>query len=211
MEHAAAPHFLRDGVVVLGFALAFVLLFRRLGLGATLGYLVAGALIGPQVLGLVGEARSMIAFAELGIVLLLFVVGLELAPQRLWRMKKEIFGLGLAQVALCGVALTAAIGFSTGFTWAAAIALGLPLALSSTALAMQLLEERGELEAPHGRTAFAVLLLQDLAIVPLLALVAFLSPQEGAHERSEVLICGYRPSHSVKSLHWDLLTRFLWF
>ncbi|MFA9201686.1 MAG: cation:proton antiporter, partial [Cypionkella sp.] len=166
MEHAAAPHFLRDGVVMLGFALAFVLLFRRLGLGATLGYLVAGALIGPQVLGLVGEAESMIAFAELGIVLLLFVVGLELAPARLWRMRHEIFGLGLAQVLLCGAALTAAIGLVTGFTWAAALAIGLPLALSSTAQVLPMLQSSGRLRTPFGERAFSVLLFQDLALIP---------------------------------------------
>jgi hypothetical protein len=85
-----------------------VLLFRRLGLGATLGYIVAGALVGPHVLGLVGDAEEMIGFAELGIVLLLFIVGLELKPERLWRMKREILGLGLLQVVLCGLAITGA-------------------------------------------------------------------------------------------------------
>ena len=154
MEHEAASHFLRDAVVMLGFALGFVLLFRRLGLGATLGYLVAGAVIGPQVLGLTGEAESKIAIAELGIVLLLFVVGLELAPQRLWRMRKEIFGLGLAQVVLCGVALTGAIGLATGFSWPAAIALGMPLALSSTAQVLPMLQSAGRLRTPFGERAF---------------------------------------------------------
>ncbi|MGX7927686.1 monovalent cation:proton antiporter-2 (CPA2) family protein [Tsuneonella sp. HG094] len=175
MEHEAASHFLRDSVIMLGFALAAVLLFRRLGLGATLGYLVAGAIIGPQVLGLTGEAEGKIAIAELGIVLLLFVVGLELAPQRLWRMKKEIFGLGLAQVALCGIALTAAIGFATGFSWAAALALGLPLALSSTAQVLPMLQSAGRLRTPFGERAFSVLLFQDLSIIPMITLIAALS------------------------------------
>src|SRR5437868_10435839 len=102
---AAAPHFLRDGFVLLGSALAFVLVFRRLGLGATLGYLVAGALVGPYALRLVGNAEEMGGIGELGIVLLLFIVGLELSPSRLWRMKREIFGLGLAQVVACGLVL----------------------------------------------------------------------------------------------------------
>ena len=99
----------RDGVLLLGFALGFVLLFRRLGLGATLGYLLAGAIVGPGVLGLVGGAESKNNVAELGITLLLFVVGLELNPSRLWRMKRDILGLGLVQVVLCGLLLTGLI------------------------------------------------------------------------------------------------------
>ncbi|MCT2557580.1 cation:proton antiporter [Tsuneonella sp. YG55] len=175
MEHEAATHFLRDGVIMLGFALGFVLLFRRLGLGATLGYLVAGAVIGPQVLALTGEAEGKIAIAELGIVLLLFVVGLELAPQRLWRMKKEILGLGFAQVMLCGLALTGAIGLLTGFSWPAAIALGLPLALSSTAQVLPMLQSAGRLRTPFGERAFSILLFQDLSIIPMITVVAALS------------------------------------
>ncbi len=175
MEHEAATHFLRDAVIMLGFALSFVLLFRRLGLGATLGYLVAGAVIGPQVLALTGEAEGKIAIAELGIVFLLFVVGLELAPQRLWRMKKEIFGLGLAQVLLCGAALTGAIGLLTGFSWPASIALGLPLALSSTAQVLPMLQSAGRLRTPFGERAFSILLFQDLSIIPMITVVAALS------------------------------------
>jgi glutathione-regulated potassium-efflux system protein KefB len=175
MEHETATHFLRDGVIMLGFALGFVLLFRRLGLGATLGYLVAGAVIGPQVLALTGEAEGKIAIAELGIVLLLFVVGLELAPQRLWRMKKEILGLGFAQVMLCGLALTGAIGLFTGFSWPAAIALGLPLALSSTAQVLPMLQSAGRLKTPLGERAFSILLFQDLSIIPMITVIAALS------------------------------------
>ena len=95
---------LGDAVILLGFALVFVLLFRRLGLGATLGYLVAGALVGPQLLGLVSGGETMLEIAEIGIVLLLFLVGLELNPTRLWRMRHDIFGFGLIQVVLCGIA-----------------------------------------------------------------------------------------------------------
>lgn len=175
MEHETASHFLRDGVIMLGFALGFVLLFRRLGLGATLGYLVAGAVIGPQVLALTGEAEGKIAIAELGIVLLLFVVGLELAPQRLWRMKNEIFGLGLAQVLLCGLALTGAIGAFTGFSWQASLALGLPLALSSTAQVLPMLQSSGRLRTPFGERAFSVLLFQDLSIIPMITVIAAMS------------------------------------
>lgn len=126
MEHQG-PALLLNGVLLLGFALGFVLLFRKLGLGATLGYLVAGAFVGPHVLGLVGGAEEMIPVAELGIVMLLFVVGLELAPSRLWRLKQAIFGLGLAQVVTCGLAITGAILLVEGYPLAAALALGLPL------------------------------------------------------------------------------------
>jgi glutathione-regulated potassium-efflux system protein KefB len=175
MEAGGASHFLRDGVVMLGFALGFVLLFRRLRLGATLGYLVAGAVIGPQVLHLTGDAAGKIAFAELGIVLLLFVVGLELAPQRLWNMKREIFGLGFMQVVLCGLALTAVIGLATQFSWAAALALGLPLALSSTAQVLPMLQSAGRLKTPFGERAFSILLFQDLSIIAMITVVAALS------------------------------------
>ena len=160
--------------MLLGFGLVFVLFFRRLGLGATLGYLVAGAVVGPHVLHLVGGAESKISAAELGITLLLFIVGLELNPSRLWRMKAEIFGVGLAQVVLCGAAL-AAITAIAGFTGAAAVALGLPLALSSTAQVLPMLQSAGRLRTPFGERAFSILLLQDLSIVPLITIVAALS------------------------------------
>ena len=171
-EPHATTSLLRDGVLLLGAAVAFVLLFRRLGLGATLGYLVAGAVMGPYVLGLVGGAEAKIGIAELGIVLLLFVVGLELEPRRLWRMKGEIFGLGLAQVVLCGLALAAVIGLGTQFSWAAALALGLPLALSSTAQVLPMLQSAGRLRSPFGERAFAVLLFQDLSLIPLITIIA---------------------------------------
>lgn len=166
---------LRDGFVLLGFALAFVLLFRRLGLGATLGYLLAGALIGPYVLGLAGDAEGKLGIAELGITLLLFVVGLELNPTRLWRLKKEIFGLGLLQVAACGIAISAVIWVATQFSVAAALALGLPLALSSTAQVLPMLQSSGRLRTPFGERAFAILLFQDLSIIPLITIVAAMS------------------------------------
>src|SRR4051794_5526997 len=124
---------LGDAVILLGFALVFVLLFRRLGLGATLGYLVAGALVGPQLLGLIGGGEEMLKIAEIGIVLLLFLVGLELNPTRLWRMRPDIFGFGLVQVVLCGIAASALVWSATRSSVPAALALGLPLALSSTA------------------------------------------------------------------------------
>jgi CPA2 family monovalent cation:H+ antiporter-2/glutathione-regulated potassium-efflux system protein KefB len=175
MEETAASHFLRDAFLLLGFGLGFVLLFRRFGLGATLGYLVAGAVVGPHVLGLVGDAEAMSGAGELGIVLLLFIVGLELNPARLWRLKREIFGLGLLQVALCGLAVTGVIFGLTGFSVAAALALGLPLALSSTAQVLPMLRSAGRLRTPFGERAFAILLFQDLSIIPLITIVAAMS------------------------------------
>ncbi len=164
-----------DGVVLGGFALVFVLIFRRLGLGATLGYLVAGAVVGPQVLHLVGNAESKIGVAELGITLLLFIVGLELNPSRLWALKKEIFGLGLLQVVLCGAAVTVVVWIGTHFSGAAALVLGLPLALSSTAQVLPMLQSAGRMRTPFGERAFSILLFQDLSIVPLITIVAVLS------------------------------------
>jgi CPA2 family monovalent cation:H+ antiporter-2/glutathione-regulated potassium-efflux system protein KefB len=175
MTGDAPVSMLREGVVLLGFGLGCVLLFRRLGLGATLGYLVAGALVGPQVLRLAGDAEGKMGIAELGITLLLFIVGLELNPQRLWRMKQEIFGAGLAQVAACGLVLTAIVWLCTRFSGSAALALGLPLALSSTAQVLPMLQSAGRLRTPFGERAFSILLFQDLSIVPLITIVAALS------------------------------------
>ncbi|MGN6280130.1 MAG: cation:proton antiporter domain-containing protein [Sphingomonas sp.] len=166
---------LRDGFLLLGFGLGFVLLFRKLGLGATLGYLIAGAVVGPQVLGLVGDAESKMGVAELGITLLLFIVGLELSPTRLWRMKREIFGFGTVQVVLCGLAVAGIIWAFAGFSMAAAIALGLPLALSSTAQVLPMLQSAGRMRTPFGERAFSILLFQDLSIVPMITIVAALS------------------------------------
>lgn len=182
MQEGGGTGYLYEGLVLLGFALGFVLLFRRLGLGATLGYLVAGAVVGPQVLGLTGGAETKIQFAELGITLLLFVVGLELAPARLMRLRRDIFGLGLAQVVLCGLALTVVIGLATTFTWAAALALGLPLALSSTAQVLPMLQSAGRLRSPFGERAFSILLFQDLSLIPLITVIAAISRNPEAQE-----------------------------
>ncbi|MCH7629361.1 cation:proton antiporter [Novosphingobium sp.] len=170
-----AGSILHDGFLLLGFALAFVLLFRRLGLGATLGYLLAGAVVGPQALGLVGQAEQKLGFAELGITLLLFLVGLELDPARLWRMKKDILGLGLLQVTLCGLAVAGVIFAFTDFSAAAALALGLPLALSSTAQVLPMLQSSGRLRTRFGERAFSILLFQDLSIIPLITIITALS------------------------------------
>ncbi len=176
MHDAGDPtSLLRDGFVLLGAGLAFVLLFRRLGLGATLGFLVAGAVVGPQVFNLVGDAESKLGIAELGITLLLFIVGLELNPTRLWRIKQDIFALGGIQVVACGLAITAILLGIAGFSPAAALALGLPLALSSTAQVLPMLQSAGRLRTPFGERAFSILLFQDLSIIPLITIIAALS------------------------------------
>ncbi len=174
MEHAEVS-LLTNSLPLLGFGLFFVMLFQRLGLGSVLGFLVAGALVGPQVLNLVGDAQQLMGVAELGIALLLFLVGLELSPTRLWQMKRDIFGFGLAQVVLCGIALSLVIGYGANFSIAAALALGLPLALSSTAQVLPMLQSAGRLRTPFGERAFANLLFQDISIVPLITIIAVLS------------------------------------
>ena len=172
--HEGIP-LLLTAVPLLGFALLFVLVFRRLGLGATLGYLVAGVLVGPHMLALVEDPEQILTFAEFGIVLLLFLVGLELSPSRLWRMKHDIFGFGLVQVVLCGLAVSALVWVTTGSTLAACLALGLPLGLSSTAQVLPMLQSAGRLRTPFGERAFSILLFQDISIVPLITIVATMS------------------------------------
>jgi len=182
MEAHGPATLLRDGFVMLGAALVLVLVFRRLGLGATLGYLISGMLIGPQMLGLVGDAEGKLGIAELGIALLLFLVGLELSPSRLWRLKHDIFGFGLLQVVLCGIAITAFVYAVTPLSAAASLAIGLPLALSSTAQVLPMLESAGRLRTPFGQRSFSVLLFQDLSIVPLITIIAAMSRSpEAAH------------------------------
>ena len=164
-----------EGAILLGVATLFVLIFRRLGLGAVLGYLIAGAVVGPHGLALVGGGESKLAFAELGIAFLLFLVGLELSPNRLWQMRRAIFGLGMAQVVITGLVLTGLIHLTLGFSPAASLALGLPLALSSTAQVLPGLKSSGRINSPFGEKAFSILLFQDLAIVPMITIIAVLS------------------------------------
>ena len=168
----ATTAILESGAIMLGAALIFVTLFRRLKLGATLGYIVAGALIGPQLLRLIRDPEQLTSVTEIGIALLLFIVGLELQPSRLWRMRKDIFGLGLAQVVLCGVAISGLLYFALGLTPEAALAIGLPLGLSSTAQVLPMLRADNELNTPQGERAFSILLFQDLAIVPMITIIA---------------------------------------
>ena len=146
-------------------------LAKLLRIGTVLGYLLVGVAIGPFGLGFVYsmyEVSSVLHFAEFGVVLLLFLIGLELRPKRLWAMRMSIFGLGGAQVMMTAAALGLAASLTFKLPWQAALFAGLALSLSSTAFALQILEEKGELALRHGRMAFAVLLFQDLAAIPLL-------------------------------------------
>ena len=152
---------------------------KLLRIGNVLGYLLVGVLIGPAVLGLVSDVNSVLHFAEFGVIMLLFVIGLELRPKRLWAMRTSIFGLGSLQVVLTGLVL-AGVAMAFGLVWQAALFAGLALALSSTAFALQVLEEKDELALRHGRLAFAVLLFQDLAAIPLIALVPLFAVAVGA-------------------------------
>jgi len=159
-------------------AVLLVPLFQRFKLGAVLGYLVAGMLIGPWGLAVVGDVESTLHIAEFGVVLLLFLVGLELDPARLWALRHPVFGLGGAQVGITGVAL-AACAWMLGLSWQAALVAGLACAMSSTALVLASLAERRQLATRHGREAFAVLLFQDLAVIPMLALLPLLGDEAG--------------------------------
>lgn len=162
-------------VALLGAAVVAVPLFKRLGLGSVLGYLAAGLAIGPFGLGLFTDPQAIIHVAELGVVMFLFIVGLEMAPERLWGLRREIFGLGALQVGLCSVLLSV-VGVAMGFPLGVSFIAAAGFVLTSTAIVMQVLEERGELSTPKGQRMVSILLLEDLGIVPLLALVAFLAP-----------------------------------
>jgi monovalent cation:proton antiporter-2 (CPA2) family protein len=178
---AAPPSVYVEILTFLAAAVVAVPLFRWLRLGSILGYLAAGVVIGPSGLGLFADTASVMHVAELGVILFLFVIGLELNLKRLWAMRRDILVLGPLQLVITGLLVMIYPLLVVGRTWQASLIAGLGLALSSTALVMQLLEEKGEVQTTHGQKAFAILLLQDLAVVPLLALVAFLAPAHGEH------------------------------
>ena len=173
MATEATPEMYTQAIVLLGAAVVAAPIFKRIGLGTVLGYLAAGVVLGP-VLGYVNNGESILHFAELGIVFLLFIVGLEMKPSRLWSMRKDILGLGSTQVFLCGIVLSILAMFVVPNGNMALVA-GFGLALSSTAFALQLLENRGEVNTTYGQKTFSVLLFQDIAIIPLLAIVPLLS------------------------------------
>jgi glutathione-regulated potassium-efflux system ancillary protein KefC/glutathione-regulated potassium-efflux system protein KefB len=178
--------FLAQAAIFLVTAVIVVPLFRRMRLGAVLGYLAAGAIIGPWGLGLIADADATLDFAEMGVVLLLFLIGLELEPSRLWALRHPVFGLGGAQVVVTGIVLTG-IAMWLNLSWHAAIVVGLGLAMSSTAIVLTWLGERGQLSSPSGRLAFAILLFQDVAVIPLIALLPLLSPDRTGHESGWIL------------------------
>ena len=162
-------------VSLLGAAVVAVPLFKRLGLGSVLGYLAAGLAIGPYGLAVVTDSHAIIHIAEFGVVMFLFVIGLEMKPSHLWGLRRQIFGLGSLQVILCSILLTF-VGVLFGFSWAVSFVSATGFVLTSTAIVMQVLGERQELASPRGQRIVSILLFEDLLIVPLLALVAFLAP-----------------------------------
>src|SRR5262245_25710973 len=167
--------FLSFGLVLLAAAVLSVPIARRLGLSAIVAYLMAGIIIGPYGLAAFGTAESIIPVAELGVVMLLFLIGLELELGRLVAMRGAIFGLGAAQLAITAVAIGALAYVAGLIEWRGAVIAGLALAMSATAIALQILEERGQLQHDYGQRAFAILLFQDMAVVPLLAALPLLA------------------------------------
>jgi monovalent cation:proton antiporter-2 (CPA2) family protein len=173
--------FFYQAFVYLAAAVVTVPIAKRLGLGSVLGYLIAGVAIGPFGLDFVGErGQDVMHFAEFGVVMMLFLVGLELRPSRLWRMRGPIFGLGGLQVLLTAAAF-AGCGIALGLAWQSALAIGLTLALSSTAIVLQTLSEKGLMPTRAGQTSFSVLLFQDIAIIPILALLPLLAVHDAVH------------------------------
>lgn len=162
-------------VALLGAAVVAVPLFRRLGLGSVLGYLAAGLVIGPFGLGWFSDPQAILHVAELGVVMFLFVIGLEMRPSHLWSLRRQIFGLGTAQIVACTLALTG-VGLMFGYSPTVAFIGAMGFVLTSTAIVMQLLAERGDIALPHGQKIVSVLLFEDLLIVPLLVLVALMAP-----------------------------------
>ncbi len=162
-------------VVMLAAGVVAVPVFKRLGLGSVLGYLAAGLLLGPSGIGLIHEPGTVLSAAELGVVMFLFIIGLEMEPAKLWALRRQIFGLGILQVAICGALLTG-VGVLLGFSAAVAFVFGMGFVLTSTAIVMQILGEKGDLATEGGQRVVSILLLEDLAIVPLLAVIAILAP-----------------------------------
>src|SRR3712207_4610430 len=179
----AASHvsFLPPILTFCGAAAVAVPVFRLMGLSAVLGYLAAGIAIGHSGFGLVGDSQTTATVAELGVVLLLFIIGLELKLSHLWSMKRDIFGLGFAQLAVTALCLGGA-ALALGFTPTAAFVTGIAIALSATAIALQMLGERNDLQTPYGQRSFAILLFQDLSVVPILAILPLLAVTGGPLE-----------------------------
>jgi glutathione-regulated potassium-efflux system ancillary protein KefC/glutathione-regulated potassium-efflux system protein KefB len=167
---------LQEAFVFLAAGVVAVPIASRLGLGSVLGYLIAGVAIGPYALGLVGNAEHIMHFAEFGVVMMLFLIGLELQPNVLWQLRKPILGMGGLQVIVTSLAI-AAIAVISGLTWQVGLAIGLILSLSSTAIALQILGEKNLMQTEGGKASFAVLLFQDIAVIPIIAILPLLSSQ----------------------------------
>jgi len=190
----SAEGFFVQAFVYLAAAVVAVPLAKKFGLGSVLGYLIAGAVIGPHLLGFVGEeGQDVMHFAEFGVVMMLFVIGLELTPALLWRLRAPILGLGGIQVAASTAVFTAG-GLLFGLPWPAALAVGMTLSLSSTAIVLQTLTEKGLMKTAAGQSSFSVLLFQDIAVIPMLALMPLLATGVGAED-----------SHGAASLWIDTL------
>lgn len=187
-----------SALIYLCAAVISVPIAKRLGLGSVLGYLMAGVAIGPFALGLVGDQIEVMHFAEFGVVMMLFLIGLELRPNRLWQMRRPILGLGGSQVVLTSVAIALCLFWLTDYEWQTLIALGLALALSSTAIVLQSLAERGLLKTQSGQSVFSVLLFQDIAVIPILALLPLLAVQEARDLHSGGLM-------SHLAIHWQVV------
>ncbi len=178
MEHL--PVWLINSFIYLSAAVIAVPLSKALGLGSIIGYLAAGIAIGSWGLGLVGDAQENLHFSEFGVVLMLFLVGLDLEPSRLWNLRRPIFGWGSAQVLACTLAITG-VAMAFGVAWRVALVAGLGLALSSTAIALQVMRERNFLPTTSGQSSFSILLFQDVAAIPILALLPLLGLATGRH------------------------------
>ena len=189
MEHT--PSWLINSFIYLSAAVICVPLSRALGLGSIIGYLAAGMTIGPWGLGLVTNVEDILHFAEIGVVLMLFLIGLELEPKRLWSMRRPIFGWGSAQVLGCALLLTAvAIGFGVG--WQVALVAGLGLGLSSTAISLQVIGERNLMPTSSGQASFSILLFQDVAAIPILALLPLLAVSSLSNEAFDLSLSGIK-------------------
>ncbi|MGO1965039.1 MAG: monovalent cation:proton antiporter-2 (CPA2) family protein [Moraxellaceae bacterium] len=182
---AGSPNLMLQATIFLGAALLFVPLGKRFGIATVLGYLITGLILGPSVLDMAGDAESLLHFSEFGVVMLLFIIGLELQPSRLWALRRSIFVLGGLQVGLTGILLMWILHQFFSLHLDTAFIVGFGLALSSTAFVLQILTEKQQLSSTHGREAFTILLFQDIAVIPLLAVIPFLS---GVREQSYDLI-----------------------
>jgi monovalent cation:proton antiporter-2 (CPA2) family protein len=174
-----SSHFLVQAAIYLSAALILVPIFKRLGLGSVLGYLIAGIVIGPYAMKLIADPEHVLHFAEFGVVLMLFLIGLELESQKVWELRKLLFGLGGMQVTLTILVVTV-IAHTLRFSWSESIIIGMGVAMSSTAIGLTALIEKKQLHTSGGQAAFATLLFQDLSVIPLFMLLAFLAPDRSA-------------------------------